>query len=167
MTGHGPNCLRKGQSPIMTRQPLIPRPAYSRRTNRPTSPTQHSGRASARRAEGGQEERVGWYRQHAAGTHPSQGAGQEGHARRRLGPEARASPPPPACDNKQYRSRPEAQQKARHLREEDTGAFQLCNRRSVETGELVDQLRVTRRTLVGRAAKAAYAFSAWETWRLR
>ena len=39
------------------------------------------------------------------------------------GPEARASPPPPACDNKQYRSRPEAQQKARHLREEDTGAF--------------------------------------------
>ena len=29
---------------------------------------------------------VCWYRQHAAGTHPSQGAGQEGHARRRLGP---------------------------------------------------------------------------------
>ena len=61
-------------------------PAYSRRaTGRPVQ-SQHSGRASARRAEGGQEERVGWYRQHAAGTHPSQGAGQEGHARRRLGP---------------------------------------------------------------------------------
>ena len=49
----------------------------------------------SRRAEGGQEERVGWYRQHAAGTHPSQGAGQEGHARRRLGP--RRAPLPRRC----------------------------------------------------------------------
>ena len=32
------------------------------------------------------------YRQHAAGTHPSQGAGQEGHARRRLARGARLSP---------------------------------------------------------------------------
>ena len=36
--GHGPNCLRKGQSPIMTSQPLNPSPCIFSPHNRPTSP---------------------------------------------------------------------------------------------------------------------------------
>ena len=36
--GHGPNCLRRGQSPIMTSRPPNPSPCISSPRNRPTSP---------------------------------------------------------------------------------------------------------------------------------
>ena len=165
--GHGPNCLRRGQSPIMTSRPPNPSPCIFSPRNRPTSPIP-TLRPSFSPASVKVGKKNVW-------LVPAARRWNSPKSRRRArrpcapptGPEARASPPPPACDNKQYRSRPEAQQKARHLREEDTGLFSYAIGDQSRPESLLISSGSRVAPLSAERAKAAYAFSAWETWRLR
>ena len=82
-------------------------------------------------------------------------------------PEAHASPPPPACDNKQYRSRLRKHSKGRHLHKEDAGPFSYAIGDQLRPESLLISSGSRVAPLSAERAKAAYAFSAWETWRLR
>lgn len=110
---------------------------------------------------------VCWYRQHAAGTHPSQGARQEGHARRRLGPRRTPLPRRLRAITSNIAPAFGSTVKARHLHKEDAGPFSYAIGDQLRPESLLISSGSRVAPLSAERAKAAYAFSAWETWRLR